>query len=101
MPTVAHPDFGSCRINEKGYPRINGGGQKDKYLHRAVFEAVAKRPPRKSFHIHHMNGKLCWCSHQLLEIQDCLHPANATRRDPYTGQFLTLAQYQRRYGIAS
>lgn len=88
--------FGSCRINEKGYPRINGGKFKDAYLHRAVFETVAGRKIRFGFHIHHMNGKLCWCPHQLLEIQAELHPARVLK-DPYTGEFLTAAQYERRY----
>lgn len=96
MPFV-HPEFGRCRLNEKGYPRISGGPAKDKYLHRAVFEKVAGRKIRHGFHIHHMNGKLCVCPHELLEIQAELHPARVIR-DPYTGEFLNASQWERRYG---
>ncbi len=92
-----HPVFGSCRINHKGYPRINGGPKRNWYLHRAVFERVAGRPPRDGFHIHHMNGKMCVCPHELVEIQAELHPARMLR-DPYTGEFMTPESYRRRYG---
>lgn len=92
-----HPVFGSCRINEKGYPRINSGPGKDKYLHRAVFEEIAGRPVRQGFHIHHQNGKLCTCGWQLIEIEAILHPARVIK-DPYTGEFMTPSAYQRRYG---
>ena len=97
-PPVVHPIFGTCRINEKGYPRINAGPAKDKYLHRAVFERIAGRPVRQGFHIHHQNGKLCACGWQLIEIQAILHPARVLR-DPYTGEFMTPGAYGRRYGI--
>ena len=96
---MLHPDFGFCRINEKGYPRINGGPAKDKYLHRAVFEKIAGRPVKPGFHIHHANGKLCVCPWELIEIQAELHPARVIR-DPYTGEFMKPAAYERRYGRA-
>lgn len=90
-------EFGSCRINEKGYLRINSGPQKDKYLHRAVFEKVAGRPVKQGLHIHHMNGKLCWCPHELLELPMELHPS-PVYKDPYTGEFMTRKQFFTRYG---
>ena len=98
MGKLFHPVFGLCRINEKGYPRINNGPGKDKYLHRAVFEMIAGRKVRNGFHIHHMNGKLCSCGFNLLEIEAPLHPARMIR-DPYTGEFMKPAQYERRYGV--
>ncbi len=94
---LVHPVFGLCRINEKGYPRVNNGPAKNKYLHRAVFEMIAGRPVRSGFHIHHMNGQTCVCGFNLLEIEAPLHPARVIR-DPYTGEFMKPAQYERRYG---
>lgn len=93
-----HPTLGSFRLNHKGYPRLNGGPRRNQYVHRAVFEIVAVRPIREDCHIHHMASKLCWCPHQLLELPKALHPAQEPLRDPYTGQFLTIEAYERRYG---
>lgn len=100
MPAGKHPVFGPFRINEKGYPRLSAGPQKHKYLHRAVFESVAGRPVREGFDIHHMAGKKCFCPHQLIEIQKELHASSERLRCPYTGQFLTMDGYIRRFGHA-
>ena len=97
---LIHPSFGSARINAKGYPRLNGGPRRNQYLHRAVFEEVAGRPVRPGFHIHHMNGKLCWCPHQLVEIQAVLHPAE-TLRHPFTGRFMKPDEYRREFDKAA
>ena len=80
-----HPVFGTFRINRKGYPRINAGPNRDQYLHRAVFEKVAGRPVREGFDVHHMNGKTCFCPHQLVEIQKELHVKPEPLRCPLTG----------------
>lgn len=93
-----HPVFGSFRLNRKGYPRLNSGSYRNEYLHRVVFEQIAGRPIREGFDIHHMNGKQCWCPHQLIEIQKELHPAPQPLRCPYTGEYMTVENYQRRYG---
>jgi hypothetical protein len=97
MPAGRIGGLGSFRLNQKGYPLLNSRKQGQKFVHRAVFEIVAGRPPRDGFHIHHMNWKLCWCPGQLLEIQAELHPSR-TLRDPYTGEFMTISAYRRRYG---
>ena len=96
--TINHPIFGSCRINEKGYPRINGGEKRDMYLHRAAFERVAGRAVRPGFHVHHMAGKLCSCPEQLVEIQACLHPRAGGLRCPLTGVYLSIDGWLRRFG---
>ena len=95
---MRHPELGSFRLNEKGYPRLNSGSRRNQYLHRAVFEQVAGRPVREGFDIHHMNGKRCFCPHQLLEIQKALHPPGDPLRCPLTGLYLTPDAYERRYG---
>jgi hypothetical protein len=97
---VRHPTLGTFRLNEKGYPRLNSGKHRNKYVHRAVFEEIAGRPVRTGFNIHHMNGKHCFCPHQLLEIQKELHVASEPLRCPFTGEFMKPAEFERRYGIA-
>lgn len=80
----------------KHYPRLSSGSHKRKYLHRAVFEVVAGRPVRAGFTVHHMNGKLCTCPHQLLECPVEFNPRTEIR-DPHTGQFLSKREYANRY----
>jgi hypothetical protein len=63
-----------------------------------VWERVAGHAVPEGFHVHHMGPKTCWCPHQLVAIQACLHPAPEPLRDPYTGQFLKAEAYERRYG---
>ena len=96
-----HPIFGSFRLNEKGYARINAGPHRDKFLHRAVFENVAGRPIKPDHQIHHMNGKQCVCPHQLIELQACLHPPPEPLRCPFTGMFLKPAEFERRLGVGA
>jgi hypothetical protein len=98
MPAGTHPIFGSFRLNHKGYPRLNSRKFGQKFLHRAVFEQVAGRPVRPGFDIHHMAGKRCFCPHNLIEIQRELHPAPRVLRCPYTGEFLSVDGYVRRFG---
>lgn len=90
--------FGSCRINGNGYPRINSGKYRNVYLHRAVWERLAKKKVPKGFTVHHMNGKLCWCPDQLVALGPGLH-VHQPIRDPYTGEFLSRDSYVRRYGL--
>lgn len=93
-----HPIFGSFHLNHKGYPRINGGPHRKKFLHRAVWELIAGRPIPEGFTVHHMNGKLCWCPHQLVALGPHLHQHADRLRDPYTGEFMRREQWLRRYG---
>ena len=89
--------FGFARANEKGYPRLWAGKWRGQYLHRAVWEKIAKRKIPKGFQVHHMNGKLCWCPHQLVALGPGLH-VHEPIRHPYTGEFMTRDQYVREFG---
>ena len=89
--------FGHCYLNGKGYPAISGGAHRKEYLHRVVWEKIAGKKIPKGFTVHHMNGKLCWCPHQLVALGPGLH-AHPAIRDPYTGEFMSRDAYLRRYG---
>lgn len=95
---LIHPILGSARINHKGYPRLNGGARRDQYLHRAVWEETAGRAVPEGFHIHHINGKLCWYPWQLIALEACLHQKPPPIRHPYTGRFMTADEYERAIG---
>lgn len=92
-----HPWFGSLRRNRKGYLRINAGSKRDMYLHRAVWEKVAGQPLPDGWVVHHMN-KGCNCPHNLVAMPECLHIMSEPLRCPYTGKFLSVTEYERRYG---
>lgn len=81
--------FGHAVLNDKGYPRLTSGPLRHRYVHRASFETVAGRAIKEGHTIHHMSAKTCWCPHNLVELQNCLHPAPEPPRHPYTGRFLT------------
>lgn len=89
--------LGRAVLNHKGYPRLWSGPHRGKYLHRAVFETVAGRPVKPGFHIHHQGPRLCWCPHNLIEMPACFNPSRQIR-DVYTGEFLSVEQWVRRYG---
>jgi hypothetical protein len=44
-----------------------------------------------------MNGKLCFCPWQLVALGPGLHVHPPALRDPYTGEFLSRTEYERRY----
>lgn len=96
--------LGRCYFNTRhqggGYWRLSNGPFKRKYLHRAAFEAIAGRPVRDGFVIHHMKGRDHFCGESLVEIQACLHIKSEQLRDPYTGEWITPEQYNRRYNGA-
>jgi hypothetical protein len=86
-------------MNHKGYLRINSGAHRNEYLHRAVWCHVAGKPVPPGFEVHHMNGKLCSCPHQLVAIQKELHVKPEPLRCPNTGEFLGVDGWLRRFGI--
>lgn len=94
--SVVIEGYGRCVLNSKGYLRIRTGPLRDKYLHRAVWERVAGRELPPGMQVHHMKSKTCWCPHNLVALQDCLH-VQEKLRDPYTGEFLSFDQWRRRY----
>jgi hypothetical protein len=89
---------GNAVINDKGYPRLTSGARRHAYLHRVVFEVVAGRPVREGAHVHHMNGKLCWCPESLVELDSVLHPGTAPPRCPYTNRIISKDEYKRIVG---
>ena len=95
---LIHPVFGSLRVNEKGYLRINAGPHRDQYLHRAVWERVAEKPLPPGWHVHHMGPKKCACPHQLVALPAELHAGPQPLRCPFTGVFLSVQAYERRFG---
>lgn len=108
-----HPSLGSFRVNRRGYQRLNAGPYVDEYLHRAVWMSIARRDCECELckasklklvteipvghQIHHQGPKSCYCPEQLICLPPELHPPHMPLRDPYTGQFLTLDEYRRRY----
>ncbi len=69
------------------------------YLHRAVWEYVAKRKLLDGWHVHHQNNnKLCWCPSNLIALPAAFNPKPEQLRCPYTGVFMTPENYERRYG---
>lgn len=103
MPRRKHPPiktpWGNAHLSTKDYPRLHVKPYKFKYVHRVAFEAIAGRPVRDGFDIHHQGSKLCWCGSNLIEIEKCLHPVvSGHRQCPYTGRFLNKAEWQRRFG---
>lgn len=98
MPIIVQTEFGRASLNSKGYPRLYAKPYRKRYVHRVAFEAVAQRPVRDGFQIHHQptaKGKLCWCPHNLIEIQDVLHVKQEPPRCPYTGRFLDAEELRR------
>lgn len=89
--------FGPSTINKKGYPRLHGGKLRNTYLHRASWELAARTRVPEGFQVHHMAGKLCWCPESLVALGPGLH-VHRSLRDPYTGEFLTVDAWRRRYG---
>ena len=96
--TGKHP-LGNWSTNPKGYPKFHSGAYRKQFVHRVVFRLVAERPIREGFHIHHQNGKLCFCPHQLVEIDPLLNPSPEPLRHPYTGQFMSREEFNRVMGI--
>ncbi len=98
MPIIVQTEFGRASLNHKGYPRLYSKPHRKKYVHRVSFETVAGRPDREGFQIHHQptpKGKLCWCPHNLIEIQDVLHVKPEPPRNPFTGAFITAEELRR------
>ncbi len=90
-------------VNPNGYARISLRTSDDyqEYVHRAVVSKLAgyKLPNDKV--VHHMDfDKLHNCPSNLLVLDTAIHDACcSTCKDPYTGQFMSRAEYKRRYRI--
>lgn len=88
----------------KGYPRFNGGPYVEQYVHRAVWKDLAANGPLRGvlpsdWHVHHQdNDRMNFAPWNLIAMP----PVFNVRRDlrcPYTGAYLTPAEYKQRLGI--
>lgn len=91
--------LGKWALNDKGYPRFYSGPHRGRYVHRIVWEVVAQRSLPTGYVVHHQSGK-CFCPSNLIAMPACFNVSGA-QRDPYTGEFLSHADFQRRYSTVS
>jgi len=89
-------------LNSSGY-LIYTSRRKDAPLkrgtraHRAIMEKILGRKLEAWERIHHQNfNKVCTCPHNFILMPACFNPSNS-RRDPYTGEFMSAAEWERRY----
>ncbi len=70
------------------------------FLHRAIVEHFLGGAIPSGLQVQHLWPflKTCGCPERLLLAPPEFNPSPA-RRDPYTGQFLRLDEWQRRYGV--
>ena len=94
---LGHWCINSTKVGEI-YPRFTSGKYAGEYVHRAIFEEVAGRPPKEGMHMHHMNGVFCFCPHQLLECPAVFNVKWERPRHPYTGRFISRDEYEREFG---
>lgn len=90
-------------VHSKGYiiytSRKKDSIKRGTRLHRFVMERVLGRPLVEGEHVHHMDfhkTNNCYCNLLLLP---CEFNPSCALRDPYTGQFMSISEYQRRYGL--
>lgn len=89
--------------SRKGYLRYKSRGKsagikRGARAHRVVMEELVGRPLTEDEHVHHQDfDKLNNCPCNLILMPSAMNPSPA-RRDPYTGEFLSPAAYQQRYG---
>ncbi len=95
-------------LDFKGYPMYTSRKRQDlsflkrgTYLHRAVLLAIGATPDDLAGKdVHHMDfNKQHACPSNLLLCPPEFNRTVGTKRDPYTGQILSRAQWQRRYGM--
>jgi len=94
--TGVHP-LGNWSLSTKGYPRFHSGPLRGRYVHRVVWEQIAGRLLPDRWHVHHQD--FCKTNFDGLNLIACppeFNPASQLR-DPYTGQYLSAAQWERRY----
>ena len=93
-------------IHRKGYVyytsrAVKPGIKRGQFMHRVIVEKIIGRPLLEREQIHHQDFNKtnnCWCN--LLIIDPEFNPSSA-RRDPFTGEFMSASEWQRRYGYSS
>lgn len=96
-----HPLGNWATSSPKGYPRFYSGEFRNRYVHRVVWEQLAGRPVPSGWQIHHQDfDKLNFAGWNLIACPPEFNPANQLRC-PYTGQFLSIGAYERRFGTSA
>ena len=90
-----HP-LGNWHVNDKGYPRFRSGPHRGRYVHRVVWEQVSRIPIPEGFHVAHQDfDKLNFQPENLVACPPEFNPA-VQIRCPWTGRFLSRAEYEHR-----
>lgn len=93
--------LGRWATNQKGYPRFRSGQYRDRYVHRVIWELCAARPVPDEFHIAHQDfDKLNFSPENLVCCPAEFNPS-VVIRCPWTGRFLSRAEYERRTGVVT
>lgn len=93
-------------IHSKGYliytsNSKTSGIKRGTRAHRAAIEKLLGHPLAEDKHVHHQDfDKLNNCPLNLLYTDSVFNPAFACR-DPYTGEYMSPATWQRRYGYST
>lgn len=88
--------------SRKGYVRftsraVKPGIKRGARCHRVVMERLVGRPLRDDEQVHHQDfSKLNNCGCNLILLSGELNPS-PSRRDPYTGAFMSAGDFERRY----
>jgi hypothetical protein len=102
--------FGTT-VTRKGYVRVTSGPFRHEYYHRLLVKfllwgyphVVWGRDLPANIHVHHVDhDKRHNSIGNFLLLDEAIHNAisrESTIQDPYTGQFLSRAAYERRYKI--
>ena len=88
--------------SRKGYLRFTSrskraGVKRGARAHRVVMELLIGRPLLETEQVHHQDfSKLNNCGCNLILLDGSLNPS-PSRRDPYTGAFISAGEWERRY----
>lgn len=99
IPSFIHAK--GWQLHVKGYAQFTGRKRSIKrgaFAHREVIAFLLKKPIPEGFHVHHQNfDKLDCCPYNLILMPAEFNPAHSWRC-PYTGRYLSPAEYEQRYG---
>jgi hypothetical protein len=89
-------------LHSKGYviytSRKIGGLRRGISAHRAAIELLTGERLATEKHVHHQRTKRDNAPGDLIVLPEAMNPGNGLRC-PFTGQFMSAAQWERRFGI--